>query len=67
MIAAPTVAIDLPLKALVWQDAAGAVWLAYNEPAWLARRHGLGPEVAAAVASLGTMLRAMADKATAAP
>jgi uncharacterized protein (DUF302 family) len=32
--------IDLPLKALVWEDAQGQVWLGYNDPAWLARRHG---------------------------
>jgi len=37
-----TVGIDLPLKALVWQDEAGQVWLTYNDPAYLARRHGIG-------------------------
>jgi uncharacterized protein (DUF302 family) len=35
-----TVGIDLPLKALVWQDAAGQVWIGYNDPAYLAQRHG---------------------------
>lgn len=35
-----TAGIDLPLKALVWQDAQGQVWLGYNDPAFLARRHG---------------------------
>jgi uncharacterized protein (DUF302 family) len=39
---APTLAIDLPLKALVWADDTGATWLTYNAPAWMARRHGLG-------------------------
>lgn len=34
-----TIGIDLPLKALVWQDAADKTWLSYNEPAWLAKRH----------------------------
>ena len=34
-----SVGIDLPLKALVWEDAQGQVWLGYNDPAWLARRH----------------------------
>jgi len=34
-----TVGIDLPLKALVWQDAAGKTWISYNEPAWIAQRH----------------------------
>jgi uncharacterized protein (DUF302 family) len=36
-----TAGIDLPLKALVWQDADGKVWLSYNDPAWIAQRHGL--------------------------
>jgi uncharacterized protein (DUF302 family) len=39
--------IDLPLKALAWQDAQGQSWLAYNDPAWLAARHG-APHCAAA-------------------
>jgi uncharacterized protein (DUF302 family) len=41
MKAYPTVAIDLPIRMLVWQDEKGATWLAYNEPGWLFRRHGL--------------------------
>ena len=41
MIAAPTVAIDLPLKALVWQDDHGCVWLTYNSPQYLQERHGI--------------------------
>jgi len=42
MQCAPTVAIDLPQKMLIWQDAgSGQVWLAYNDPAWLARRHDI--------------------------
>jgi uncharacterized protein (DUF302 family) len=35
-----TLGIDLPLKVLGWEDAAGKVWLSYNEPEWLAARHG---------------------------
>ena len=35
-----TVGIDLPLKALVWEDASGQVWLGYNDPAFLVQRHG---------------------------
>ena len=41
MQANQTVGIDLPLKALVWEDHEGKVWLGYNEPQWLARRHGI--------------------------
>src|ERR1700688_5076014 len=36
-----TTGIDLPLKALAWQDASGVTWLSYNDPAFLAHRHGL--------------------------
>jgi len=36
-----TVGIDLPLKALVWEDPSGNVWLAYNDPAYIAARHGV--------------------------
>jgi uncharacterized protein (DUF302 family) len=39
MVASPTVAIDLPLKALAWEDADGKVWLSYNSPEYLKRRH----------------------------
>ena len=41
MQSAQTIGIDLPLKALVWQDDSGKTWLSYNDPAWLAKRHGL--------------------------
>src|SRR6478736_7385772 len=39
-----TIGIDLPLKALVWEDAGGKTWLSYNEPSWIARRHGVRNE-----------------------
>jgi uncharacterized protein (DUF302 family) len=45
MLAAPAVAIDLPLKILVWEDAAGKVWVTYNSPAFLRERHGLPEEL----------------------
>ena len=41
MQAAQTLGIDLPLKVLIWQDAEGTTWVSYNEPRWLARRHGI--------------------------
>ena len=47
MECAQTVGIDLPLKALVWQDASGQVWLGYNDPAYLAQRHAV-PDCAVA-------------------
>jgi uncharacterized protein (DUF302 family) len=67
MQAAQTIGIDLPLKALIWQDAAGATWLGYNDPAWLAQRHGIGPDAAATIALLSAMLHAVAQEATAPP
>ena len=65
MQAAQTAGIDLPLKALVWQDAEGGVHLTYNDPAWIAARHQLGAEVGQAVAALAAALQAFAGHATA--
>jgi uncharacterized protein (DUF302 family) len=44
-----TSGIDLPVKALAWQDVDGTVWLTYNRASWLAERHGLGPDSETAV------------------
>jgi hypothetical protein len=49
MQAEQTIGIDLPLKVLAWEDASGNVWVTYNDPAWLAARHGLGDDAAEAV------------------
>lgn len=62
MVAAPTVAIDLPFKALVWEDAGGKVWLAYNPPAYLKERHGIRG-MDDAIMALETRLDAMTGKA----
>jgi len=51
MQASQTIGIDLPLKALVWQDAEGETWLSYYDPAWIAARHGLAPEAAKAISA----------------
>jgi len=56
--------IDLPLKALVWEDADGKVWLSYNDAKWIAQRHGLGAASAAAVEAMATALNAIAQEAT---
>jgi uncharacterized protein (DUF302 family) len=56
--------IDLPLKALVWQDAAGKVWLSYNTAEWIAARAGLGPASADAVSAMTKALAAIAEEAT---
>jgi uncharacterized protein (DUF302 family) len=67
MQAAQTIGIDLPLKALVWQDEAGKTFLSYNDPAYLARRHGLADQIKSAVDAMIGALEAIAAKATAAP
>ena len=64
MQAVQTIGIDLPLKALVWQDEAGATFLSYNDPAFLTRRHHLGDSVKAVVEALSGALKAIATKAT---
>jgi uncharacterized protein (DUF302 family) len=61
-----TIGIDLPLKVLVWRDAAGKTWLSYNDPGWLAKRHGVGAEAVATVKALSAALTAVAAAATAA-
>jgi uncharacterized protein (DUF302 family) len=64
MQAAQTIGIDLPLKALVWQDASGITWLSYNDPNWLAQRHGLEETTEAAIKAMSQMLKAIVSKAT---
>jgi uncharacterized protein (DUF302 family) len=59
------IGLDLPLKALVWQDATNDTWISYNDPAWLAKRHGLGHEVEAPVKAMTAMLGAVTRAAAA--
>jgi uncharacterized protein (DUF302 family) len=59
-----TIGLELPLRALVWQDASGKTWLSYNDPAWLAKRHGLSGETEAAVNMMAGALEAVAKAAT---
>jgi len=67
MQAAQTIGIDLPLKALVWQDEAGKTFLSYNDPAYLTHRHGLADQAKSVVNAITGALEAMAAKATTAP
>ena len=62
MQSAQTVGIDLPLKALVWQDAAGKTWISYNEPNWIARRHGVA-DAEPAVSKMTDLLSAITTTA----
>jgi len=59
-----TIGIDLPLKALVWQDDAGTTFVSYNDPAFLTHRHGLGEAAKPLVEALSGALKAIATKAT---
>jgi len=55
MQAAPSVAIDLPLKALFWQDAEGKVWLTYNDPLYLQQRHNVPQELLPNIAAVSAL------------
>ena len=59
-----TAGIDLPLKVLVWEAADGTAWLAYNDPVWIAQRHGLGAASAPATKAIAGMLAVVAQEAT---
>jgi len=61
MLAAPSVAIDLPLKILVWEDTAGKVWISYNSPAYLQARHGLPQELIQNIAAVEALAAAAAE------
>ncbi len=64
MQADQAIGIDLPLKALVYQDTDGRVWMAYNNPDWLVQRHGLSQTFTPAVAAMAAMLDAITKQAT---
>jgi len=61
MLAAPSIAIDLPLKILVRQDTGGKVWVSYNSPAYLQQRHGLPPELLQNIAVVETLAAKAAE------
>ncbi|HWD98459.1 MAG TPA: DUF302 domain-containing protein [Bryobacteraceae bacterium] len=60
MLAAPGIALDLPLKILVWADANGGVWLSWNAPAYLQARHGVPNELAQNIAAAEALARSAA-------
>ena len=61
MLAAPSIAIDLPLKVLVWQDVEGRVWVSYNSLAYLQERHGVSAELIKNIAAVEALGSAAAD------
>jgi len=62
MRSAQTIGIDLPLKALVWEDAAGKTWISYNEPKWIVQRHDV-TNTQAIVTKLADLLSAISTAA----
>jgi uncharacterized protein (DUF302 family) len=61
MLAAPSVAIDLPLKILVWEDAQSKVWVSYNSSAYLEERHGIPPDLLQNIAAVEALATAAAE------
>lgn len=57
MVASPTLAIDLPLKALVWEDGGGKVWLSYNSAEYLKQRHNIPDDLVKNLAVIGPLLQ----------
>jgi uncharacterized protein (DUF302 family) len=64
MQAAQTAGIDLPLKAVVWEDENGRTWLAYNDPKWVAKRHRADAGSDEIIGAMSAALAAVATKAT---
>jgi uncharacterized protein (DUF302 family) len=63
MVASPTLAIDLPLKALVWEDEAGKVWVSYNSPEYLKQRHDIPDHLVNNIAGIATLLQRVVETA----
>jgi len=61
MLAAPSIAIDLPLKILIAQDSAGKVWISYNSPQYLQERHGVPPDLLDNIAVVDTLAAKAAE------
>jgi uncharacterized protein (DUF302 family) len=61
MLAAPSIAIDLPLKLLVQEDGSGQVWISYNNPEYLGRRHGVPPELLRNIAAVESLASKAAE------
>lgn len=57
MLAAPSAAIDLPLKVLIWEDARGKVWCTYNSPEYLQQRHGVPMELVKNISGVGALVQ----------
>ena len=58
MIASPLLALDLPLKLLVWEDAGRKVWASYNTPEYLAQRHAIPPDLLKNISGVEMLIKA---------
>jgi uncharacterized protein (DUF302 family) len=65
MLAAPSVAIDLPLKILIWEDIQGKTWVSYNSPEYLQQRHGIPAELIKNIAIVETLAAKVAEQTAA--
>ena len=61
MVASPTLAIDLPLKALVWEDTGGKVWVSYNSAEYLKQRHNIPDELVKNISVIGPLLQSVVE------
>jgi uncharacterized protein (DUF302 family) len=61
MLVAPSIAIDLPLKILIWEDGQGRAWVSFNSPAWLQQRHNVPPELLKNIAVVETLAARAAE------
>ena len=64
MVKSPTLAIDLPLKALVREDEAGKVWISYNSPEYLQQRHNIPDDLVPNIAGIASLLQKVVEKVT---
>ena len=60
MLASPTIALDLPLKILIWEDTEGKSWITYNSPDYLRNRHNLAPALAAVLGAVSALANEIA-------
>ena len=62
----PLLGLDFPQRVLVWEDEQHGVWMTYNDPVWLGRRHDIGPDLIPKLEAIGELLGGIAAEATAA-
>jgi uncharacterized protein (DUF302 family) len=61
LVESPRSGLDLPLKALAWQDASGKIWISFNDPEYIVRRHGLTGDLAKNIAGAGALIKKAAE------